>query len=515
MRPSATPIALLCAGVALAVRLAYAPRFYGWEEGDYGDLMMVREVLDSRLTWFRVAHMPMWYLLSALVRLIWSDARASALSLTMVASVATVFVLVQLCARLFGRAPALVVGLWMATQPESALYGASTLREPLYAFFAVLGADLLIRGATAGAGFASGFAFLTRMEAAFTWMPALLGSALGPLRRPRRAVLAALGIGLSAIVAWQAYITVVYDESAFFMAPLGVNFAPDVHGGDARQWGPWFDQGLRAASALLLWTLPRKIGWLWWVLLILGFVRIWRDGAPAARVLGLHAALGLALWLFEGFVAHHEPNHNLYWTWLLPIVPFLAAVAAFAFRSLLDAIPARPTLRYAVTALAVASVLPAHFAEARYQSDRASRWYRPQLDLARWMEDELPAGTGVLVSSIPECWLDRQHGPLRVHNWWQDIPSELRDREPAALGQWLVDKEIRYVLWFREDWTDAPSNAPYLAAGEPVDLGPVVLLPLDREDEYGWILFATERPGWPPVPKPPAYGRGELGRGWK
>ena len=37
---------------AALVRCFLSSRFFGWEEGDYGNLMMIREVIDSGFTWF-------------------------------------------------------------------------------------------------------------------------------------------------------------------------------------------------------------------------------------------------------------------------------------------------------------------------------------------------------------------------------------------------------------------------------------------------------------------------------
>ena len=54
--------------LAAAVRSWLAPRYFGWEEGDYGNLMMIEEVLESGFTWFRASHMPGWYALGAVAR---------------------------------------------------------------------------------------------------------------------------------------------------------------------------------------------------------------------------------------------------------------------------------------------------------------------------------------------------------------------------------------------------------------------------------------------------------------
>jgi hypothetical protein len=48
-----------------------------------------------------------------------------------------------------------------------------------------------------------------------------------------------------------------------------------------------------------------------------------------------------------------------------------------------------------------------------------------------------------------------------------------------------------------------------------VELGEAVAVPVDREDEYGWILYVVHRKGEPPPPAPPPYASGSLkGPGW-
>ena len=507
--------ALSVATLATTLRMILAPRFFGWEEGDYGDLMMVREVLDSGFTWFRVAHMPAWYVLGAVARLAVPDARLSALGMTMLFSVATAVVTGQIARRCFGAAPGWLAGLWVAFQPESALYGASTLREPVYAAFGVFGAWALVEGRPRLAAALLGLAFLTRMEAFLTWMPAAVFTMIFVLGLPWRRVLAAAVVLLGPVLAWQAYVTAVHQEGVFFAAPLGVNLAGEAAG--ELRGADWLIQGLETLAALATWTLPRKLGG-WWLALALlgaGVLGIQRTSRRLGLGILSFAVLSLGLWLGEGFLAHHEPNHNLYWSWLLPVVPWLALCAAAGFAWIESQLPQGRALRAFVAGVGVLAGTPSFASEMQYQIDRANRWYRPQLDLARWLEDELPVGSAVLTSSIPECWLKRTPGDLRVFNWWKDAPEELRGAPAAALGRWIENEGIVMVMWFREDWTDAPAVAPYLAAGITVDAGPVRLVPVDREDEYGWILFMVQDRHRSPPPTPPLFGRGVLGRGWR
>ena len=160
------------------------------------------------------------------------------------------------------------------------------------------------------------------------------------------------------------------------------------------------------------------------------------------------------------------------------------------------------------------SPFPSFFNETRYQLERSEQWYRPQLDLSRWMEDNLPPETGVLVSSIPEVWLKRQNPVLRVFSWWL-LPDRARQGGREGFGAFLKKEGIRYVLWFEEDWTEAPTIAPFLGEGKDAEAGPVTLLSLDREDGYGWILYGVVPAGEKTTLRPPLFGSGERGVGWR
>ena len=50
-------------------------------------------------------------------------------------------------------------------------------------------------------------------------------------------------------------------------------------------------------------------------------------------------------------------------------------------------------------------------------------------------------------------------------------------------------RRIHWVMWFREEWTQAPKVAPFLEKGGRWERGDVVLIERDREDGYGWIWF--------------------------
>jgi hypothetical protein len=72
---------------------------------------------------------------------------------------------------------------------------------------------------------------------------------------------------------------------------------------------------------------------------------------------------------------------------------------------------------------------------------------------------------------------------------WMDLDT--LDGGPEGFAAWARRERIRYVTWFREDWTLAPAVAPWL--GYPVvhRVGGLRFTPLRDEPGYGWILYAV------------------------
>lgn len=506
---------MVCA-VAALWRAWLATSFYGWEEGDYGNLMMVREVLDSRFTWFRTAHMPGWYVLGAAARAVLPYPRLAPLLVTVGFSLLNVGLAVLLTRRLAGARAGWLVGFWMAFQPEMALYGASTLRSPVYTSLSFLGLTLLLAGSRDRGFGAIALGFLTRMEGFFAFFAPALWSWARDLGRGRRGVVVPLAILLGVVASWQVYITALHGEGLFVLGPLGINLddVAEASPEGTFEAGRWLREGMATAWALASWLLPRKVGWAWLLLAGLGTHAAVRGrAAPGSRSVVVFAAFAAAFWLGEGLLSHHEPNHNLYWVWMMPVLPFLAVLGGLGWATLDQALRQRPRAAVAAWCAILLATVPVFAQETSYQHDRSARWYRPQLDLSRWMEDELPPGTGVLVSSIPEVWLKRVDSPLVVHSWWL-LPGWLDGSDPAGFGRYLDEQAIDYVLWFSEGWTDSNRIAPWLREGKPLYAGPVALSPVDREDGYGWILYVVSRPGAPTPRVPPAFGQGAEGRGW-
>jgi hypothetical protein len=489
--------------------------YYGWEEGDYGNLMMVREVLDSRFTWFRTSHMPGWYAMGAAARAVLPFPRLAPLLLTLVFSVVNVGLAALVTRRLAGASAAWMAGLWLVFQPEMALYGASTLRSPVYTSLSFIGLSLLLAGARDRGFAAIALGFLTRMEGFFAFYAPSLWCWVRDLGRGWRSAAVPVAVLGGVVLGWQAYITQVHGEGLFVLGPLGINL-DDVAEASPEgefQGTVWLGEGLSTAWVLATWLLPRKIGWVWLLLAALGAGVVARGrAAPGSRSVLVFTAFAFAFWLGEGFLSHHEPNHNLYWVWMMPVLPFLAVLGGVGWAALSARLRHRPVAPVA-WCLVLLSAAPVFARETAYQHGRSADWYRPQLDLSRWMEEELPAGTGVLVSSIPEVYLKRIDSPLEVHSWWL-MPGWLDGSDKDGFGTYLAEQRIDYVLWFSEEWTDSNRIAPWLREGEPVYAGPVAVSPVDREDGYGWILYVVSRRGVDTPPVPPQFGQGARGRGW-
>ena len=473
-------------------------RYFGWEESDYGNLAMVRGVLEGNFLHYDMNHLPLYYGLSAAVMGVVGDAVLASRLVSLAAGVATVALGVLLADRLFGRRASWVAGVLLVFQPELALYSASSLREPVYAaallgsFLALLNKRLVIASLLAGA------AFLTRMDALLAFVPVLAIHALGA--RPRWRRLGRTLLPVAAVVfAWSAYCHVDHGTWAFWGHSVSVNVetgaAPETPG-----FGQWFSNGMSISLALFFRVLPGRMGWLLWGAWLLGmFALPWRRH-DIRRTLALAGLSLLGFWLGVALVAQHEPGHNLYWKWLHGVMPFLLVSAAASLWVVSEAM-ARwlgPLGARALVVLVVGEALWGMGQETRRQLEVSAVLYKPQLEIARQLEAESAEGAVLLVDNIPANWLNRRDHTLKLWSWF-----DVREGEPESwtleeFGTWLQAERVEQVLWFKEEWTQAPRVAPWLANGERLDAGPVVLEPRDREEEYGWILYRVDAGGEAP-----------------
>ena len=490
MRISRPALVALFTVVGAAWRLLLMQIYYGWEESDYGNLAMARGVLESGFRHYDMNHLPMFYGLSALVMAVVGDAVLATRIVAFVSGALTVALGVWVADRILGRRVAWFVGAFLVFQPELALYSASSLREPVYAA-ALLGAlALLTRERLAAASLAAGVGFLTRMDALLTVGPALALHALG--RRPRAGRLL-MGVAplVGVVAAWSLYCLEVHGTWQFWGHSVSVN----VETGGVEGQAPPLERllaGLGVSAALFFQVLPGRIGVFAWLGLIVGIVTAPWLRHDLRRTLTVMALGLLGFWLGIALIAQHEPGHNLYWKWLHAPAPFLLLVGVAGAWRLLDKLGGviGPTAVKVLAALGLLQGLWAMGAETKRQLEVSASLYKPQLELAQWIEAEVPESTTLLVDNIPGCWLDRRAHGRELWTWF-DVPVPPADE--AAFARWLRAEEVGYVLWFAEEWTQAPVIAPWLgapaAAEEPVVIDGVTLTPLRVDDDYGWRFY--------------------------
>lgn len=492
--PAWVPAAVALCLLGLVWRLWLMPRYFGWEESDYGNLAMARGVLESGFTHYDMNHLPLYYGLSALVLAVVGDTVLATHLVSMLAGLATIALVVAVAWRLAGREAAWLAGLLVVFQPELALYSASSLREPLYAALLLGSLAALGRERLVAAAVLSVLAFLVRFDALLIMGPVLVLHALGRPPRLRR-VLAVLLPLLVGVALWSTYCHFVHGLWRFWEHSVTVNLETGL-GEEAGGRLEWLANGARVSAALGLRVLPSHLGFLLPLAGLATLPGLVRSGHGLRRSLALTLLLITGFWLAVGFTGQHEPGHNLYWKWLLPLVPFWGLAAGLGVAWLVARLRGRlpDVALLAVVLVLLGSAWVQQLDETRRQLAVSEQLYRPQLQLAMRIEAEIPESVPMVLDNIPACWLGRV-----VHTrtlWtWMDIPVPEGGR--ADLGAWLEAQGIRYVLWFREEWTQAPVVAPWLAGGGLQRLGPVTLVEIDREDEYGWIWYRVEP--WPPV----------------
>jgi len=320
-------------------------------------------------------------------------------------------------------------------------------------------------------------AFLVRFDAALVLPPVLVIHALGlPGERLRRLLRVLLPLAVT-IALWSLYCRIDHGTARFWGHAVAVN----VETGLGTETGlSWLLAGLQVSGALFFEVLPSRIGWgIWGGGLLSVLVLPWtRHGL--ARTWLLLAGSMLGMWLGIGLIGQHEPGHNLYWKWLAPIIPVLIPLGVTGLWALLSP---RRWGRW-LLALLIVQAAAAELKETHRQWALSESWYRPQLQLAQWIEAEVPEDMVLVLDNIPACWIDRRIHERRLVSWF-DVPTE----GEAAFSEWLRSEEVGWVLWFREDWTQAPRVAPFLAAGGFWEFDGVSLTEDKREDGYGWILF--------------------------
>lgn len=500
----AAPIAAGVGALALLYRGVLTRIYWGHEEEDWGNLQMIRGILEDPFGQIETEHMPLFTWLAAVFSGLLGDPQLGAEALAALCGAGTVAVTTWIGVRWFSPLVGLLAGLLLCFQPESALYSASPLRESLYTLLMMGGVALIgSRRLLAGAVVLS-IAFLARFNIAFSILPAL---ALWVFHRrdataDQRRGLVALAVVSATVVAWAAYYHHEQGTWAFWGGVMDRNTGNAV---TDLFVGERFKASFGAALGLIFIVLPGHIGWAVVPLAVLGLLKrrsaSLRDEAAAAW-LGLCGLATVALLLLTAVVSTYEWWHNLYWKWLTPTVPYFCLFAVHGGRILIEAIVEHPlvargsflakvpasVVRIGAAAVLLAVTAQGYVVETSRQVEVSSSEYGTQVRVARWFEEAWPPDAGVLTwaYSIPAAYLQRVPSERRIFSW--DDP-QLPTDSPAALGAWLAEQRIGLVIWYSEEGTGAREAAAYLESAEEQVLGPVQLRPLVDERSYGTIAY--------------------------
>jgi hypothetical protein len=536
-------------GAALALpagwlRWSLTSTYYGHEEEDWGNLEIVRGILDTKFQYIETEHMPLFTTLSAYASMLVGDAEVASETVAVIMGALTVALVTWIGIRWLSPAAGITAGLLVAVQPESVLYAASPLRESTYIAFLLLGIALVGGQRYGKSAVALSAAFLTRFNAAFTVLPALVLQAYwtrGQERRDREDQRAAARLSgdASAIAEVERRPGLKPTTGALVVAAAlgGVTFLWAKYYHSSRgTWMFWAavlerQKGeavadltgrehvvavLEAVFGLLLQVLPTHVGWAVVPLALVGAAFVVRGQArdvENGRWLIANAATTLGLLVVTALVSTYPSDHNLYWKWLAPSVPFLVllgahgAVEGLRQLPLPDHLPRRPIVAVLAAGLIVGTGL-GYRAEIERQITRSDSWYGTQIRFCDWIEEALPPDAGVLTTGIPKYYLSRRESRIRTVSWHaEDLP---RGRQ-AAFGRWLLEQRVDVLIWMREDWTGAPEAAPHLARGRTTVDGPATLVPIAREDGYGFIAYRVDgHPGRDGPSRPPPRSAGGI-----
>jgi hypothetical protein len=498
--------------VGLLYRLSLASRYYGQEEEDWGTVGLILGAYQSGLRYIETEHMPLYVDLAGLATfLTGGDAEAGGEAVAILAGTFVVAATTFLGARWFSPVAGVVAGLLVAFQPEAALYSATTLRVSTYSAFALLGVGLIGHRLFPAAGLALAAAFLTRFDAAFVFLPALALTVQWLRQRPpegeerwtRRweGAAVAFAILFAVTIAWAIYYQSQEGTYAFW-------------GGVGERNANWnLGAGFGTLRGVLFKLLPAHLGWPLLLLAPLGgflvLARVTADVGPS-RWLLFAGVLGWGFFFSIVVVSAYHWDHNLYWKWFSPNVPYLAILGVHGGYEALKRLaqtggPAMAAAAVTIAGIGLLGTGTVFHAQTDAQLSRSDSWIGTQIRLVQWFEDQYPEDTAVLAALVPNTYLLRQPTERPVHYWHDDgIPDE----DPAALGAYLLERKIGLVVWFREEWVEAMSAAPFLALGEPVVAGPVTLVPIAREDGYGFVAYRVEGPHMTHHGSPPAHAGG-------
>lgn len=452
--------------------------FAGWEESDYGNIAMVRGVYESGFQSYDMNHMPGYYGIAAIFLFFYDDAVVAGKLAATLSGALSIMGIAWLMKYMVGAVAAIYLVLLLMIQPEFSLYAASALREPVYTMFVVGLIFCAVQQRWWFLGLCAGCAFLVRFEFPLIFIPLVFVL----VSRHDISILYKMLIPLMlAIMGWTIYCWYTYETIAFWGHATSTNIETGM-GGESRHGLDWCLRGASIAASLFFYLLPSRLGWLIWFGWLLAPMVMPKQSQAWLILVLSYGAVGV--WLLIAFVAQHDPNHNLYWKWMYPLIPLVGFCGVWTWWRLLSSYSNR--IQGVVWFTILVLTIPMQYKYANIQVQRANRMYRPQVDLAKKIEKEIPNGRLILVDNIPACWMNRIKHEYRLISWF-DIP--VPSNNPKAFAQWLVKEDVWGVLWFQEEWTQAPKIAPFLQYGGVWSGGKASLQETARENEYGWIFY--------------------------
>ena len=473
-----------CMAMALVLRLWLCFSYYGWEESDYGNLAMVHGVWQSGFTDFDMNHMPGYYFLSAVVYSVIRDSVIASKLVSFVGGAVSLLLASLIVKKIYNiRASVLFLAL-VLIEPELTLYSASSLREPVYTAFLLLALWGILHKRSWLFMLAGACAFLVRFEA-----PLFLGL-IGWVYVPKVKDKWLFVFSMVAVVfGWSLYCYLHFDTWTFWSHAASVNVQTG-QGGSEDSVGLWLQQGCSVVWGLCTTMMPSRMGWVVLLLALYAGVPILRNKQWNSDVLlvWVWMILMLGVWLGIAAVAQHEVGHNLYWKWFYPLVPYIAMAGVGELWKLILFLQQR-YLRIIFIATVLLYTWYTQYIELHRQFVLSKKILGPQVELAKWMESNIPESEPMIVDNIPACWLRRKENSYTLYSWF-DLP---KFSTPQEMYDWTEVHQVRWILFFQEEWTQAPLKAPFLQPqGKKIMADGAQFVLVDQEAQYGWAWYHTE-----------------------
>ncbi|MCP4873519.1 MAG: hypothetical protein GY898_32945 [Proteobacteria bacterium] len=469
--------------VALLYRLTLVFHYYGSEEEDYGNLGLILGTLQSTFTYIETEHMPMFTSLAAAATALTQDAHSGGETVAAFSGAAAVVLTVLIGWRWLSPAAGIIAGLLVAFQPDAALTAATPLRISTYVALTLGGIYAVGEKRMVLGGLVLGAAFLTRFDAAFTLLPALVVIAV---LRKDKTLAVPIGILGATVIGWAIYYRMTLGTFAFWGA-----VADRSTGG---QGG-----GITTVVQMLLLMVIPHLGLAIVAAAPFGVLKAIREpGRKHQRTewLALCFAATFGFFCVAVFLSAYRWDHNLFWKWMCASGPFVALFGAHFWVQLVGDRSNRALL--AVAAAAGLLTVGQFATETRAQLERSDTMYGTQVRLMDWVEQAFPDDVTLVADLIPATYLERKPTQRRVLRWSTDnVPDGLAQE---AFGRWLLTERAALVITFQEDWVRSATKAPWLEGLTPVAAGPVRLEPTAMEPTYGWVAWRVHGPS--SIPRP-------------